>query len=55
MTLPAGFASPGPGIWNSVRYHHAGWNGLSAGIGSSVKRSPMGYVVPGIRRRFIPK
>src|SRR5712692_10621406 len=40
---------------NSVRYHQAGLNGLSAGMGKSVKRSPMGYVVPGIARRFMPK
>ncbi|OLB61000.1 MAG: hypothetical protein AUI11_11605 [Acidobacteria bacterium 13_2_20CM_2_66_4] len=38
---------------NSRRYHHDTLYGLSDGIGSSANCSPIGYVVPGMARRFI--
>src|SRR5919199_5734831 len=40
---------------NSRRYHHDTLYGLSAGIGSSANCDPIGYVVPGMLRRFVPK
>src|SRR5487761_212395 len=43
------------GIVSSVRYHHEDAKGLSFGIGKLAKLAPMGYVVPGIFRRFMPK
>src|SRR5947207_3435818 len=39
---------------NSRRYHHDTRYGLSDGIGSSANWLPIGYVVPGMARRFIP-
>src|SRR5438034_11120352 len=39
---------------NSLRYHQETLYGLSAGFGSSANWPPIGYVVLGIARRFIP-
>src|SRR5579859_4590120 len=42
------------GSLNSVLYHHDCRNGLAGGIWIFEKSSKIGYVVPGIARRFIP-
>src|SRR5580704_12653349 len=43
------------GITNSLRNHHGTMKGLSCAIGRLTKVCPMGYVIPGSLRRFMPK
>src|SRR6185437_4827470 len=43
------------GSVNSFLYHHEHAKGLSFGIGRFAKFAPIGYVVPGICRRFMSK
>src|SRR3954468_6582219 len=42
------------GTSNVFRNHHGTRYGLLSAIGSTAKMRPTGYVVPGMRRRFMP-